>query len=119
MFLNKMFIGDCPLFFNKTVYRRLSNAFEIKRVIEDYPLFLNETKCCIGVRRLAVRTRKSVTHKCITHKLGKEINRHWGYPMCLELQNKKLLFWKKGQGRDALDGFSHLAYAGVRESVKT
>ena len=39
--------------------------------------------------------------------------------MCLELQNKKLLFWKKGQGQDALNGFSHLAYAGVRESVKT
>ena len=39
--------------------------------------------------------------------------------MCLELQNKKFLFWKKGQGRDALDGFSHLAYAGVRESMRT
>ena len=39
--------------------------------------------------------------------------------MCLELQNKKLLFWKKGQGRYAHDGFSHLAYAGVRESVRT
>ena len=39
--------------------------------------------------------------------------------MCLELQNKKLLFWKKGQGRDALDDFSHLAYAGVRESLRT
>ena len=41
------------------------------------------------------------------------------YPMCLELQNKKLVFWKKGKGRDALDGFSHLAYAGVRESMRT
>ena len=30
MFLNKTFIGDCPLFLNKTVYRRLSNAVEIK-----------------------------------------------------------------------------------------
>ena len=43
--------------------------------------------------------------------------------MCLELKNKKinkkLLFWKKGQGRDALDGFSHLTYVGVRESVMT
>ena len=39
--------------------------------------------------------------------------------MCLELQNKKLLFWKKGQGRDALDVFSHLEYAGVRESGRT
>ena len=39
--------------------------------------------------------------------------------MCLELQNKKLLFWKKGQGRDALDDFSHLAYASVRELMKT
>ena len=39
--------------------------------------------------------------------------------MCLELQNKKLLFWKKGQGRDALGGFSHLAYVGVKESVRT
>ena len=38
--------------------------------------------------------------------------------MCLELQNKKLLFCKKGQGQDALDGFSHLAYASVRESVR-
>ena len=28
MFLNKQFIGDCPLFFNKTVYRKLSNVFE-------------------------------------------------------------------------------------------
>ena len=27
MFLNKMFIGDYPLFLNKTVYRRLSNVF--------------------------------------------------------------------------------------------
>ena len=33
--------------------------------------------------------------------------------MCLELKNKKLLFWKKGLS------FSHLAYAGVRESVRT
>ena len=40
--LNKMFIRDCPLFLNKTVYRRLSNAFEIKRVIGDCPLFLNK-----------------------------------------------------------------------------
>ena len=39
--------------------------------------------------------------------------------MCLELQNKNILFWKKGQGRDTLDDFSHLAYAGVRESVRT
>ena len=39
--------------------------------------------------------------------------------MCLELQNKKLLFWKKGQGWDVLDDFSHLAYVGVRESVRT
>ena len=39
--------------------------------------------------------------------------------MCLELQNNKLLFWKKGQGRDALVGFSHLAYTGVRESMRT
>ena len=39
--------------------------------------------------------------------------------MCIELQNIKLLFWKKGQGRDALAGFSHLAYAGVRELVRT
>ena len=38
--------------------------------------------------------------------------------MCLELQNKKLLFWKKGQGRNALDSFSHLPYAGVRKSVR-
>ena len=37
------------MFLNKTVYRRLSNAFEIKRVIEDCPLFLNKTECCIGV----------------------------------------------------------------------
>ena len=34
MFLNKKFIRDWPPFFNKTVYRRLSNAFEIKRVTE-------------------------------------------------------------------------------------
>ena len=39
--------------------------------------------------------------------------------MCLELQNKKLLFWKEGQGRDVLDDFMHLVYAGVRESVRT
>ena len=39
--------------------------------------------------------------------------------MCLELQNKKLLFWKKGQGWDALDGFLLLAYAGVRKLVRT
>ena len=43
MFFNKTFIGDCSLFFNKTVYHRLSNAFEIKRVIGDCPLFLNKT----------------------------------------------------------------------------
>ena len=67
MFLNKTFIGDCPLFLNKTVYRILSNAIEIKRVIGDCPLFLNKTECCIGVRRPTVRTRKSVAHKCITH----------------------------------------------------
>ena len=28
MFLNKTFIGDRPLFLNKKIYRRLSNAFE-------------------------------------------------------------------------------------------
>ena len=39
--------------------------------------------------------------------------------MCQELQNKKLLFLEKGYGRDTFDGFSHLAYAGVRESVRT
>ena len=43
MFLNKTYIGDCPLFLNKTVYRRLSNTFEIKRVIGNCPLFLNKT----------------------------------------------------------------------------
>ena len=43
MFLNKTLIEDCPLFFNKTVYRRLSNAFEIKGVIGDFPLFFNKT----------------------------------------------------------------------------
>ena len=58
------------MFLNKTFYQRLSNAFEIKRVIRDCPLFLNKTKCCIGVWRLAVRTRKSVAHKCITHSIG-------------------------------------------------
>ena len=31
------------------------------------PLVTARKKCCIGVRRPAVRTRKSVTHKCITH----------------------------------------------------
>ena len=67
MFLNKTFIGDYPLFFNKTVYRRLSNIFEIKWVIRDCPLFLNKTKCCIGVQRPAMRTQKSVAYKCITH----------------------------------------------------
>ena len=35
MFFNKAFIEDCPLFLNKTVYRILSNAFEIKRIIGD------------------------------------------------------------------------------------
>ena len=39
--------------------------------------------------------------------------------MCLELQNKNFLIWKKDQRRDALNGFSHLAYEGVRESVRT
>ena len=43
MFLNKTSIGDCQLFLNKIVYRRLSNAFEIKWVIGDCPLFLNKT----------------------------------------------------------------------------
>ena len=28
MFLNKTFIRNCPLFLNKTIYRRLSNVFE-------------------------------------------------------------------------------------------
>ena len=35
------------------------------------------------------------------------------------ITNKMLLFWKKGQGWDALNGFSLLAYAGVKESVRT
>ena len=43
MFLNKTFIGDCPLFFNKTIYWRFSNAFEINRVIGDCPLSFNKT----------------------------------------------------------------------------
>ena len=70
MFLNKTFIGDCPLFLNKTVYQRLSNAVEIKQVIRDCPLFLNKTKCCIGMRRPTVRTQKFMAHKCITHSTG-------------------------------------------------
>ena len=36
-----------------------------------------------------------------------------------KITKQKAFDWKKGQGRDALDGFSHLAYAGVRESVRT
>ena len=43
MFLNKTFTGDCPFFFNKIVYWRLSNAFAIKRVIGYCPLFFNKT----------------------------------------------------------------------------
>ena len=43
MFFNKMFIGDCPLFLNKTVYWRLSNAIEINRVIGNCPLYFNKT----------------------------------------------------------------------------
>ena len=70
MFLNKTFIGDCPLFVNKTVYQKLSNAFEIKRVIRVCPLFLNKIECFIGLRRPATRTRKSMAHKCITHSSG-------------------------------------------------
>ena len=66
MFLNKTFIGDCPLFLNKTIYRRLSNVFEHRRL----STVLNKTRCCIGVRRLVVRTRKSVAYKCITHSTG-------------------------------------------------
>ena len=27
MFLNKVFIGDCPMALNKAVYRRMSNEF--------------------------------------------------------------------------------------------
>ena len=70
MFLYKTFFGDCPLFFNEIFYRRLSNAFEIKQVIEDYPLFFNKTECCIGVRHPTVRTWKFVALKCITHSTG-------------------------------------------------
>ena len=58
------------MFLNKTFYQRLSNDFEIKWVIGDCPLFLNKIKCCIGVRRPTMRTRKSVAHKCITHSTG-------------------------------------------------
>ena len=39
--------------------------------------------------------------------------------MCLESQNKNLLFWKKGQGWDTNDCFSHFPYAGVRELMRT
>ena len=42
MFLKKTFIGEYLLFLDKTAYRRLSNAFEINRVIEDCPLFFNK-----------------------------------------------------------------------------
>ena len=42
MFFNKTFIGDCQLFVDRTVYRKLSNAFEIKLVIGDCPLFFNK-----------------------------------------------------------------------------
>ena len=35
--------GAYQMFLNKTVYRRLSNAFEIKRLIGDCPLFLYKT----------------------------------------------------------------------------
>ena len=51
MFLNKTFIGDCPLFLNKTVYWRLSIAFKIKQVIGDCLLFFNKTK--MSYRRAA------------------------------------------------------------------
>ena len=49
MFLNKTLIGDCPLVLNRTIYRRLSNTFEIKRVIGDCSLFFNK----IVYRRLS------------------------------------------------------------------
>ena len=35
------------------------------------------------------------------------------------ITKQKAFVLEKGQGRDALDGFSHLTYAGVRESVRT
>ena len=35
------------------------------------------------------------------------------------IKKKSFCFGKKGQGRDTLDSFSHLTYAGVRESVRT
>ena len=38
MFFNKTFIGYCPLFFNKTIYWRLSNVFN-KTFMGDYPFF--------------------------------------------------------------------------------
>ena len=34
-------------------------------------------------------------------------------------KQKAFFFGKKGQGWDTLESFSHLAYAGVRESVRT
>ena len=35
------------------------------------------------------------------------------------ITKQKAFVLEKGQGRDALNGFSHLAYAGVRDSVRT
>ena len=35
------------------------------------------------------------------------------------ITKQKACVLEKGKGRDAIDGFSHLAYAGVRESVRT
>ena len=40
MFFNKTFIGDCPLFLNKTVYQRLSNAFFLKGLSVTVHYFL-------------------------------------------------------------------------------
>ena len=39
--------------------------------------------------------------------------------MSIITKKKKAFVLEKGQGQDALDSFSHLAYAGVRESVRT
>ena len=51
----------------------------------------------------------------LTHVLAKQV----GVSNVSRITKQKAFVLEKWSGQDALDGFSHLAYAGVRESVRT
>ena len=77
--------------------------------------------CRKGVRHPTVKTRKSVAHKCINTQEFIKSNEHWRFVQWVMSFKKKKGFVLKKMiiEWNTNDRFSHLAFACVKESVRT